>query len=89
MKSDSRCLLNRLVEGKVDVLITRHLGDHSGYRGECLRNNSNDPGAGDFLICPEGTANCPEIESLRVWLRDVDAAAPVVPFAQAAVRRLR
>jgi LysR family transcriptional regulator, glycine cleavage system transcriptional activator len=76
--------LPELVEGKVDVLITRHLSDHPGYRGERLGN-----GAGDFLICPEGTANCPEIESLRAWLRDVDAATPVVSFARAAVRRLR
>ena len=81
--------LPELVEGKVDVLITRHLGDHPGYRGERLGNVSNDLGASDFLICPEGIANCPEIESLRAWLRDVDTAAPVVPFARAAVRRLR
>ena len=55
--------LPELVEGKVDVLITRHLSDHPGHRGERLGNDSNDPGAGDFLICPKGTANCPEIES--------------------------
>jgi hypothetical protein len=51
--------LPELVEGKIDVLIARHLGDHPGYRGECLGNDSNDPGAGDFLICPAGTAKLP------------------------------
>ena len=42
--------LPELVEGKVDVLITRHLSDHPGYRGERLGNDF--PGAGDFLISP-------------------------------------
>src|SRR4029077_4814681 len=38
--------LHELVEGKVDVLIARHLSDHPGYRGERLGNDS--PGAGNF-----------------------------------------
>lgn len=76
--------LPQLVEGKVDVLIDRSPGHHSGYRCERL---GSDSGVGDYLICPEGTAGCPEIESLRAWLNDADAAARVAHFPRAAVRR--
>jgi LysR family transcriptional regulator, glycine cleavage system transcriptional activator len=75
--------LPELVEGKVDVLIDRRLGHHAGYRCECLENDS---GVTDYLICPEGTARCPEIESLRAWLKDVDTTGPVAHFPRA-VRR--
>jgi hypothetical protein len=34
------------------------------------------PGVGAYLICPEGTASCPEIESLRAWLNNVARARP-------------
>src|SRR3977135_3125629 len=60
--------LPELVDGKVDVLIDRNLGHHPVYRCDRLENDS---GIGDYLICPEGTARCPEIESLRTWLKDV------------------
>jgi DNA-binding transcriptional LysR family regulator len=76
--------LPELVEGKVDVLIDRSLGHQPGYRYESL---GNDSGAGDYLICPEGTAHCPEIESLRAWLRDVDTSGPVAHLPRAAVQR--
>jgi hypothetical protein len=28
---------------------------------------------GDWLIAPEGTADCPEVESFREWLRAMPA----------------
>lgn len=58
--------LHELVEGKVDLLITRSLGHHPGYR--CNRVTEGT-GPGDWLIAPEGTADCPEIVSFRDWLR--------------------
>jgi LysR family glycine cleavage system transcriptional activator len=76
--------LPELVEGKVDVLIDRSLGHHPGYRCERLEGGS---GIGDYLICPEGTADCPEIESLRAWLRNFDSAASVARFPRVPVRR--
>jgi DNA-binding transcriptional LysR family regulator len=63
--------LHELVEGKIDALVDRSLGHHPGYRCDRLDAGS---GVGDCLICPEGTADCPEIESLRAWLLGVDAA---------------
>src|SRR5260221_4180250 len=76
---------NELIEGKVDVLLADHRLDHrQGYRCEALGNGS---GAGDYVICPEGTAHCPEIESLRAWLKEADTAAPVAHLPRAAVRR--
>lgn len=75
--------LPELVHGKVDVLIDRSLDHHPGYRCERLENDSS---GGDYLICPEGTTRCPEIESLRAWLQDVDTTGPVVRFPRAAVR---
>jgi LysR family glycine cleavage system transcriptional activator len=62
--------LHELVEGKVDVLIARGLGHHPGYR--CDRLNEG-PGPGDWLMAPEGTADCPEVVSLREWLRALPA----------------
>jgi hypothetical protein len=76
--------LNELVESKVNVLIDRKPGHHSGYRCEELETGL---AAGDYLICPEGTAGCPEIETLRVWLNDAGAAGRIVHFPRAAVRR--
>ena len=58
--------LHELVEGKVDLLIARGLGHHPGYR--CDRVNEGS-GPGDWLIAPEGTADCPEIVSFREWLQ--------------------
>jgi LysR family transcriptional regulator, glycine cleavage system transcriptional activator len=76
--------LPELVEGKVGVLIDRRPGHHPGYRCEHIETGSV---AGDYLICPEGTAGCAEIESLRAWLNDADTAGRVVRFPRAAVRR--
>jgi len=58
--------LHELIEGKVDLLIARGLGHHPGYR--CGRIGEGS-GLGDWLIAPEGTADCPEIVSFREWLR--------------------
>jgi LysR family transcriptional regulator, glycine cleavage system transcriptional activator len=63
--------LHELTEGKIDALVDRSLGHHPGYRCDRLDAGS---GVGDCLICPEGTADCPEIESLRAWLRGADTA---------------
>ncbi len=66
--------LHELVEGKVDVLIARGLGHHPGYR--CDRINEGS-GLGDWLIAPEGTADCPEVASFRSWLRALPAENPL------------
>ena len=76
--------LAELVEGKVGVLIDRSPSHHPGYRCERLEQGSC---AGDYLICPEGTAGCREIESLRAWLNGADAGGRVAQFPRAAVRR--
>jgi hypothetical protein len=65
--------LHELVEGKVDLLIARGLGHHPGYRCDRLNEGS---GLGDWLIAPEGTADCPEIVSFREWLRALSAETP-------------
>jgi LysR family glycine cleavage system transcriptional activator len=58
--------LHELVEGKISALIDRNLGRHPGYRCDRLETGS---GVGDYLVCPEGMANCPENKILRAWLR--------------------
>ena len=58
--------LHELIEGKVDLLIARGLGHHPGYRCDRVSEGS---GLGDWLIAPEGTADCPEIAGFRGWLR--------------------
>jgi len=58
--------LHELVEGKVDLLIARGLGHHPGYRCDRIDEGS---GLGDWLVAPEGTADCPEVVSFRDWLR--------------------
>ncbi|MEY9110273.1 LysR family glycine cleavage system transcriptional activator [Bradyrhizobium yuanmingense] len=63
--------LHELVEGKVDVLIARGVSHHPGYRCERINEGS---GPGDWLVAPEGTADCPEIVSFRAWLRALPAA---------------
>src|ERR1700712_1173575 len=58
--------LHELVEGKVDLLIARGVGHHPGYRCDRVDEGS---GLGDWLMAPEGTADCPEVVSFREWLR--------------------
>ncbi|MEP9375859.1 LysR family transcriptional regulator [Aquabacter sp. CN5-332] len=52
--------LHELLEGKVDVLIEGSPRRHPGTRCDPLENG--------FLIAPLGTADCPEIETLRSCL---------------------
>jgi LysR family glycine cleavage system transcriptional activator len=61
--------LHELLEGKVDVLIEVSLRRHPGYR--C------DPLESGFLIAPLGTADCPEVETLRSCLRAVNPPSTV------------
>jgi DNA-binding transcriptional LysR family regulator len=75
--------LHELAEGKVDVLIDRSLGHHPGYRCDRI---DGDSGVADYLICPEGTADCPEVESLRAWLRGADAALSTMRLPLAIAR---
>ena len=72
--------LHELVEGRVDVLIDRG----PGRPGYCCKRLEGGSAVGNYLICPEGTACCPEIESLRSWL---NGARTVARFPRAAVRR--
>lgn len=65
--------LHELVEGKVDLLIARGVGHHPGYRCDRVIEGS---GLGDWLIAPEGTADCPEVVSFRAWLRALLAEKP-------------
>jgi len=66
--------LHELTEGKVDLLIAPGLGHHPGYR--CDRVNEGT-GLGDWLMAPEGTADCPEIASFRDWLRGLPVENPL------------
>jgi LysR family transcriptional regulator, glycine cleavage system transcriptional activator len=66
--------LHELVEGKVDLLIERGRGHHPGYRCDRISEGS---GLGDWLIAPEGSADCPEIISFREWLRALAAEKPL------------
>jgi LysR family transcriptional regulator, glycine cleavage system transcriptional activator len=77
--------LYELLEGKVDALIDRSLGHIPGHRCDRLEVGS---GVGDYLICPEGTAHCPEIESLRAWLCSADAAGRAARSPRVIVRGL-
>lgn len=62
--------LHELLEGKVDVVIDGSLRRHPGYRCEPLE--------GGFLISPLGTADCPEVETLRSCLRAVSRPSTVL-----------
>ena len=61
--------LHELLEGKVDVLIEGCLRRHPGYRCDPLENG--------FLIAPLGTADCPEVETLRSCLVAVSPPSTV------------
>lgn len=54
---------------------------------ELAEGNKGGSSVGDYLICPEGTAGCPEIESLRAWLNGADAAGTVARFPRVDARR--
>jgi len=61
--------LHELLEGKVDVLIEGSVRRHPRYRCE--------PVEGGFLIGPLGTADCPEVETLRSCLLAVSPLSTV------------
>jgi len=75
--------LHELVEGKVDLLIARGLSRHPGYR--CDRINEGT-GLGDWLVAPEGTADCPEVVGFREWLRALPAKTPLANHRPRLVR---
>jgi hypothetical protein len=50
-----------------------YLPDRPDYR--CDRVNEGS-GPGDWLIAPEGSADCPEVASFREWLRARPAREP-------------
>ena len=70
--------LHELLEGKVDVVIESSPRRHPGYRCEPLE--------GGFLIGPLGTADCPEVETLRSCLLPV--GAPSTGLSRAARSRI-
>jgi LysR family transcriptional regulator, glycine cleavage system transcriptional activator len=68
--------LHELLEGKVDVVIAERVQRCPGYRCEPLERG--------FLIGPLGTADCPEIETLRSCLLrhiEVEPATTRTPLA--------
>ena len=56
--------LHEMMDGKINLLIDRSLGHHPGYRCDRLAESSPS----EFLICPEGAWDCPEIKAIRSWL---------------------
>ncbi|WP_338305847.1 LysR family transcriptional regulator [Bradyrhizobium sp. TM233] len=74
--------LHELLEGKVDVVIADRVQRCPGYKCEPLQSG--------FLIGPLGTADCPEIETLRsCLLGDVERARPATPRAPLAASAAR
>jgi LysR family glycine cleavage system transcriptional activator len=67
--------LHELLDGKVDVVIESSLRRHPGFRCEALE--------GGFLIGPIGTADCPEVKTLRSCLL---AFSPPSAVSRRAVR---
>jgi LysR family transcriptional regulator, glycine cleavage system transcriptional activator len=59
--------LAELIEGKIDVAIVGAADRREGFRRDLLAGIAC--GKGDnFLVAPDGTADCPEITALREWL---------------------
>lgn len=70
--------LDELLEGKVDLAIEHGLSRYPGYR--CDRLEERGMATRDVLICPIGTADCPEVETLREWLLGPGSSVvPVIP----------
>jgi LysR family glycine cleavage system transcriptional activator len=72
--------VHELLEGKVDVAIERGVRRYPGYR--C------DPLNGNYLICPLGTVDCPEVEALRAILLDEAPGPPASAAHRGARSRL-
>ena len=56
-----------LIEGKIDVAIVDGPDHPQGFRSVSLAGIAWGKGS-NFLVAPEGTADCPEITALREWL---------------------
>jgi LysR family glycine cleavage system transcriptional activator len=56
-----------LIEGKIDVAIVDGTDHPEGFRNVSLAGIAWGKGS-NFLVAPEGTADCPEITALREWL---------------------
>jgi DNA-binding transcriptional LysR family regulator len=56
-----------LIEGKIDVAIVDGADHPEGFRCYSLAGMAWGKG-NNFLVAPEGTADCPEITALREWL---------------------
>ena len=70
--------LRELVEGKVDLLIDCGRQRHPGYKFDRLNPDLSQRGPEAYLVCPEGTAECPEIIAFRSWLLESrDAVEPL------------
>jgi DNA-binding transcriptional LysR family regulator len=65
--------LHELAAGKIDALIACEAGELSGHR--CDRLAGDGTLAAAFLVCPAGTADCPEIVALRTFLLAAPAYA--------------
>jgi LysR family glycine cleavage system transcriptional activator len=66
--------LRELVEGKIDIAIDRGPVRYPGYRCDRLAGSKaatardSSGRTSDYIITPEGTAECPEIVALPNWL---------------------
>jgi LysR family transcriptional regulator, glycine cleavage system transcriptional activator len=56
-----------LIEGKIDLAIVDGTDHPEGFRSVSLAGIAWGKGS-NFLVAPEGTADCPEITALREWL---------------------
>ena len=70
--------LRELVEGKVDLLIDCGRHRHPGYKFDRLNPDLTHRSPEAYLVCPEGTAECPEIIAFRSWLLDSRGAVEQV-----------
>jgi hypothetical protein len=59
--------LAELIEGKIDVAIVQGAEHREGFRRDSLAGIVWGRG-NNFLVAPDGTADCPEITALREWL---------------------
>lgn len=59
--------LAELNEGKIDAAIVQGADHPEGFRCDSLAGIAWAKGD-NFLLAPDGTANCPEIAALREWL---------------------
>lgn len=70
---------HELVEGKVNAVIDRKPGRQPGYRSDRVCGSPQGERSlkpASYLICPEGTADCPEIAALRACLLNDDLTEP-------------